>query len=292
MCEPLLVVALTLILTEDNSILTPPLDHFIERIERFLIVALGFTIHGLVQEPSDFSNTTQLIANVGMGFMMIFNVKLIHFDVEVVHLDHHALKRGPRYTLAFMTLTGIVAAGLSMMGSGAGSVVAVASSCIETTSSDSMVMKFTLDEGGDRRFDFWNDALVQRRRNETDIWDNVVEADDSSEVAEDIEEEDKSSCETNYSKSEQLFAYGYGIVMLGEAMYRLIHRADYEDFKGAVVLYWTQFVCMFVSGPLIIFFYEVVDIEAITLLSLGFGMSLWLVILNLLDEIIDVIKYN
>jgi len=292
LCEPLLVVVLTLLLTDDRSILTPPMEHFIERIEAFLIIALGFTILNLVEEPADFSDTAELVVNVGMGFMIVFNVKLLHFDVEVVDHKDHALLRGPRYTMAFMTLTGIVGAGLSMMGSGAGSVVALASSCITTTSTDTLVME-SLVEGGDRRIDFYNEAIVHRRNEETKVLNSLSELDNSSDVEEDLEDEESSQCDiSDYDKSQQLFVFGFAIVMVGEAMYRLIHKADYEDFKGAVLLYWTQFVCMLLAGPWMIFLYEGLGISAITLLSWGFGLSFFLVILNLLDEIIDVIKYN
>merc|ERR1719193_2856432 len=293
MCEPILVILLTLLLTEDKSMLTPPMEHFIERIEAFLIIALGFTILSLVEEPADFSNTGQLIVNIGMGFMIVFNVKLLHFDVEVVDSKDHALRRGPKYTLVFMTLTGIVAAGLSMMGSGAGSVVALASSCISTSSTEDLTLASIGEVGDNRRIDFWDEALVHRRNEDSDLAKSVVELDNSSDVEEDLEEEESSACDISDSnKSQQLFVYGFAIVMVGEALYRLIHKADYEDFKGAVLLYWTQFVCMLVSGPLMIFLYEGLDIAAITLLSWGFGLSLFLVILNLLDEIIDVIKFN
>merc|ERR1719193_408928 len=293
MCEPILVILLTLLLTEDKSMLTPPMEHFIERIEAFLIIALGFTILSLVEEPADFSNTGQLIVNIGMGFMIVFNVKLLHFDVEVVDSKDHALRRGPKYTLVFMTLTGIVAAGLSMMGSGAGSVVALASSCISTSSTEDLTLASIGEVGDNRRIDFWDEALVHRRNEDSDLAKSVVELDNSSDVESDLEEEESSACDISDSnKSQQLFVYGFAIVMVGEALYRLIHKADYEDFKGAVLLYWTQFVCMFVSGPLVIFLYEGLDIAAITLLSWGFGLSLFLVILNLLDEIIDVINYN
>jgi len=291
LCEPLLVVVLTLLLTDDRSILSPPMEHFIERIEAFLIIALGFTILNLVEEPADFSNTGQLVVNVGMGFMIVFNVKLLHFDVEVVDHKDHALLRGPRYTMGFMTLTGIVGAGLSMMGSGAGSVVALASSCITTTSTDTLFMGSVVE--GDRRIDFYNEAIVHRRNDETKALNSLTELDNSSDVEEDLEDEESSQCDiTDSDKSMELFVYGFAIVMVGEAMYRLIHKADYEDFKGAVLLYWTQFVCMLLSGPWIIFLYEGLGIAATTLLSWGFGLSLFLVILNLLDEIIDVIKYN
>merc|ERR1719193_2636791 len=293
MCEPILVILLTLLLTEDKSMLTPPMEHFIERIEAFLIIALGFTILSLVEEPADFSNTGQLIVNIGMGFMIVFNVKLLHFDVEVVDHKDHALNRGPRWTLAFMTLTGIVAAGLSMMGSGAGSVVALASSCTETTSSEMIAVESSLDDSANRRIDFWDEAVVHQRSEDAKIVEGVVELDNSSEVEDAIEEEEASSCDISDSdKSQELFVYGFAIVMFGEALYRLIHKADYEDFQGAVALYWTQFVCMLVSGPLIILLYNIVGVEAITLLSWGFGLSLFLVILNLLDEIIDAIKYS
>merc|ERR550534_348847 len=271
--------------------LTPPMEHFIERIEAFLIIALGFTILSLVEEPADFTNTGQLVVNVGMGFMIVFNVKLLHFDVEVIAHKDHALLRGPRYTLSFMTLTGIVAAGLSMMGSGAGSVVALASSCISTTSTDTLVMEAVSE--GDRRMNFWDEAIVHRRNEGTKELGSISELDNSSEVEEDLEDEGSSQCDISDSeKSQQLFVFGFAIVMVGEALYRLIHKADYEDFKGAVLLYWTQFACMLVSGPLMIFLYEGLGVAAITLLSWGFGLSLFLVILNLLDEIIDVINYN
>merc|ERR1719193_1431528 len=293
MCEPILVILLTLLLTEDKSILTPPREHFIERIEAFLIIALGFTILSLVEEPADFSNTGQLIVNIGMGFMIVFNVKLLHFDVEVVDHKDHALNRGPRWTLAFMTLTGIVAAGLSMMGSGAGSVVALASSCIESTDTEMLVTQVFEDgHGNGRRMNLWDEAMVHRRNEEAELLGSVSVFDDSS-VEEDLEEEESSACDISDSdKSMELFVYGFAIVMVGEALYRLVHKADYEDFKGAVLLYWAQFMSMFVAGPLIIFLYEGLDIAAITLLSWGFGLSLFLVILNLLDEIIDVINYN
>merc|ERR1719193_2972741 len=293
MCEPILVILLTLLLTEDKSMLTPPMEHFIERIEAFLIIALGFTILSLVEEPADFSNTGQLIVNIGMGFMIVFNVKLLHFDVEVVDHKDHALNRGPRWTLAFMTLTGIVAAGLSMMGSGAGSVVALASSCTETTDTEMLITEVFEDGHGDgRRMNLWDEAMVHRRNQEGKLLGSVSEFDDSR-VEEDLEEEESSACDISDSdKSMELFVYGFAIVMVGEALYRLVHKADYEDFKGAVLLYWAQFMSMFVAGPLIIFLYEGLDIAAITLLSWGFGLSLFLVILNLLDEIIDVINYN
>merc|ERR1719193_3093699 len=275
MCEPILVILLTLLLTEDKSMLTPPMEHFIERIEAFLIIALGFTILSLVEEPADFSNTGQLIVNIGMGFMIVFNVKLLHFDVEVVDHKDHALNRGPKYIMAFMTLTGIVAAGLTMMGSGAGTVVALASSCIETTSEEADLVAESFDVNGDRRMDFWKEALVHRRQDDED--------EETTEEA--IEEEESSACDsTDTNKSIQLFVWGFGIVMVGESLYRLIHKADYEDFKGAVFLYWTQFACMLVSGPLVIFLYEGLEIASITLLTWGFSLSLFLVIINLLDE--------
>merc|ERR1719285_722071 len=200
-----------------------------------------------------------------------------------------------------MTLTGIVAAGLSMMGSGAGSVVALASSCISTSSTEEFVMEEIDDP---RRINFWDDALVYRRNEDSELFKiesseddellkSVVELDNSSDVESDLESEESSACDiTDSDKSMELFVYGFAIVMVGEALYRLIHKADYEDFKGAVLLYWTQFVCMLVAGPLVIFLYEGLDIAAITLLTWGFCLSLFLVIINLLDEIIDVIKYN
>merc|ERR550534_1552349 len=289
--------------------LTPPMEHFIERIEAFLIIALGFTILSLVEEPADFTNTGQLVVNVGMGFMIVFNVKLLHFDVEVIAHKDHALLRGPRYTMGFMTLTGIVAAGLSMMGSGAGSVVALASSCISTSSTEEFEIAAIEEVGDTRRINFWDEALVHRRNEDSELLKStvelenintddellksVVELDNSSDVEEDLEEEESSACDiSDPDKSMELFVYGFAIVMVGEALYRLVHKADYEDFKGAVLLYWTQFVCMLVSGPLVIFLYEGLDIAAITLLTWGFCLSLFLVIINLLDEIIDVINYN
>merc|ERR1719285_447564 len=180
-----------------------------------------------------------------------------------------------------------------MMGSGAGSVVALASSCIETTDTEMLIMEVFEDGHGDgRRMNIWDEAMVHRRNQEGKLLGSVSEF-NSSSVEEDLEEEESSACDISDSdKSMQLFVYGFAIVMVGEALYRLVHKADYEDFKGAVLLYWTQFVSMLVAGPVIIFLYEGLDIAAITLLSWGFGLSLFLVILNLLDEIIDVIKYN
>merc|ERR1719193_2149169 len=146
--------------------------------------------------------------------------------------------------------------------------------------------------GDGRRMNLRDEAMVHRRNQEGKLLGSVSEFDDSR-VEEDLEEEEASACDISDSnKSQQLFVYGFAIVMVGEALYRLIHKADYEDFKGAVLLYWTQFACMLVSGPLVIFLYEGLEIASITLLTWGFSLSLFLVIINLLDEIIDVIKFN
>jgi len=294
--EPLLLVFITYLRTKNKSLLSPGIVYFAQRVKSFFTIIIGFNIWSLIKDPSKFSNLTQLIVNVGIGFMILFFIKLLHFDVNIANIKKNPHKGGTKFVLAFMTLTAIVSAGVSLMGAGLGSLVTLASFCIEAKSSEELFVESTLIEGGDRRIDdFQSQAIVHRRWEESEItsgWNDVVDFDVSTKVKTDIERDESLSCHIyDVNRSQQLFVFGFTVVIVAEALHRLVIVVYYEGNQGTTLVWKMQFVCMLLAGPLIIFLYEVMNIQGIMLLSWGFGISLSLVIINLLDEIITMIEH-
>merc|ERR1719461_2465242 len=68
----------------------------------------------------------------------------------------------------------------------------------------------------------------------------------------------------------------------------MMHTADVEEFPFALELWWTQVAVLILGGPFVLMLRFGLDIGADNgLLQWGFGIMLFLVILNLADEIIE-----
>jgi len=68
------------------------LDHFIDRRHCFRLIVLGEVVTGLTINPETY--TWFNIGMIAAGFLVVFNMKLLAFDVDIVPLKRHCLHVG------------------------------------------------------------------------------------------------------------------------------------------------------------------------------------------------------
>jgi len=111
---------------DSKDLIRPPLEHFAERIEGFMLVVLGFSIDGIALAADEAVNPTLMYTCAIVGFLIVFFIKLLHFDCEVFDKENHAMSRHqPTLTwgLVWMIMTGVSASGISLVGAGSEAVI-------------------------------------------------------------------------------------------------------------------------------------------------------------------------
>jgi len=110
-----------------DAVLRPPLRHFVERLDGFVLIVLGFNIDNIAINPAEkhryLASTEWVYGSVILSFSLIFLVKLLHFDVEVMNEETHAIKISGQRTFLWIMVSGVVAAGISLLAPGLGHLV-------------------------------------------------------------------------------------------------------------------------------------------------------------------------
>mmetsp|Transcript_38566 Transcript_38566/g.120753 ORF Transcript_38566/g.120753 Transcript_38566/m.120753 type:complete len:505 (-) Transcript_38566:204-1718(-) len=67
-------------------------DHYIERRSCYRLIVFGEVITGVTVNPADYSFIS--IGLIALGFLLVFNAKLLAFDVDVVPVSRHVMRVG------------------------------------------------------------------------------------------------------------------------------------------------------------------------------------------------------
>eukprot|EP01135_Chromosphaera_perkinsii_P005239 Nk52_evm8s327 gene=Nk52_evmTU8s327 len=67
------------------------LAHFTERIGLLMIIVIGESVFALAINNSN--KDTMMFLAAGLGFLIIFSMKMLYFDVDIVDEDNHAMRR-------------------------------------------------------------------------------------------------------------------------------------------------------------------------------------------------------
>jgi len=111
---------------DSKDLIRPPLEHFAERIEGFMLVVLGFSIDGIAISVDEADDPKLMYSCAIVGFLIVFFIKLLHFDCEVFDEENHAMSRHqPTLTwgLIWMIMTGVTACGISLVGAGSEAII-------------------------------------------------------------------------------------------------------------------------------------------------------------------------
>jgi low temperature requirement protein LtrA len=108
-----------------KDLIRPPLQHFAERINSFMLVVLGFSINGIALAVADAVNPRQMYYAALAGYLTVFFIKLLHFDCEVFDDKTHAMSRHQplAWGLIWMILTASTACGISLVGAGSEAII-------------------------------------------------------------------------------------------------------------------------------------------------------------------------
>eukprot|EP00968_Pinguiococcus_pyrenoidosus_P022746 scaffold3350_cov268-Pinguiococcus_pyrenoidosus.AAC.13 len=68
------------------------LDHLVERRGCLRLIVFGEVVSGCTVDPQ--SVDWMSVSLILLGYLLVFNMKLLAFDVDVVHLDRHAMRHG------------------------------------------------------------------------------------------------------------------------------------------------------------------------------------------------------
>jgi len=111
----------------DDKCMYPQVAHLDERMEAFMLIVLGETVNGVTRNPMEQADPHDLYLCCTLGFLVLFFMKLLHFDVEDYDEDIHALRQGfttRTLWIYFLCLEGM---GMALMGAGIANVVDVTS---------------------------------------------------------------------------------------------------------------------------------------------------------------------
>mmetsp|Transcript_18750 Transcript_18750/g.70959 ORF Transcript_18750/g.70959 Transcript_18750/m.70959 type:complete len:488 (-) Transcript_18750:221-1684(-) len=91
------------------------LEHMIERRGCLRLIVLGEVVTGVTVDPKNID--AMAISFILLGYLLVFNMKLLAFDVDVVHIDRHAWRRGGVYAVTITEADHLFDASIAALGS-------------------------------------------------------------------------------------------------------------------------------------------------------------------------------
>eukprot|EP00968_Pinguiococcus_pyrenoidosus_P022742 scaffold3350_cov268-Pinguiococcus_pyrenoidosus.AAC.9 len=82
------------------------LDHLVERRGCIRLIVFGEVITGCVVDPK--SVDWMSVSMILLGYLLVFNMKLLAFDVDVVHLDRHVMRSGGPFRRFFAIESSVI----------------------------------------------------------------------------------------------------------------------------------------------------------------------------------------
>eukprot|EP00968_Pinguiococcus_pyrenoidosus_P022750 scaffold3350_cov268-Pinguiococcus_pyrenoidosus.AAC.17 len=87
----------------------------IERRGCLRLIVLGEVVTGVTVDPKNID--AMAISFILLGYLLVFNMKLLAFDVDVVHIDRHAWRRGGVYAVTITEADHLFDASIAALGS-------------------------------------------------------------------------------------------------------------------------------------------------------------------------------
>jgi len=90
------------------------------------LVVLGFSIDGIALPVDEADDPVEMYSAALVGFLIVFFIKLLHFDCEVFEEETHAMSRHQpqlAWGLIWMITTGVTACGISLVGAGSEAII-------------------------------------------------------------------------------------------------------------------------------------------------------------------------
>ena len=93
------------------------IEHYSERIGCLVIIVLGETIDGIaVHANGSTEGSSSLYVTIFLAFILVFFIKLLYFDCQIVNVDCHALRIGGRNAAIWNTVQPFLALGVAITG--------------------------------------------------------------------------------------------------------------------------------------------------------------------------------